>query len=68
MTIKEKNLAKLRKSVIPMNFVKKNEGVWDHSKWEEFCKNLKVKGYTPIDQDQVGLILEEKKAAYLAKN
>jgi len=67
MTKKEKNLARLRKCAIPMNFVKKNDGVWDHDRWEEFCKSLKKKGYTPIDEDQVGLVLEEKKTVYLAK-
>ena len=67
MTKKEKNLARLRKGAIPMNFVKKNDGVWDHAQWEEFCASLKGKGYTAIDMDQVGILLEDKKAAYLAK-
>jgi len=65
--MEEKNLKKLRRTAIPMNFVKKVNGVWDHNQWEQFCGTLEDKGYTPIDLDQVGLLLEEKKAAYLAK-
>ena len=63
----EVNLKKLAKSCIPMNFVKKNNGEWDHSAWVDFCSSLEAKGYTPIDFDQVGLILEKKKADFLAK-
>jgi len=60
------NLGKLRKSNILMNFVKKNNGCWDHQGWVGLCDYLKEKGYTPIDFDQVGLILEEKKVAFLS--
>ena len=67
MTITEINLKKLKKTVIPINFVKKYNGSWNHEQWLEFCQSLEEKGYTPIDFDQVGLILEEKKASYLAK-
>ena len=55
----EKNLKKLKKTGIPMNFVKKVNGVWDHDMWLEFCDTLDKKGYTPIDFDQVGILLEE---------
>ncbi len=68
MTKKEENLKKLSSKVIPMNFVKKCEGRWTHSDWEVFCSSLKEKGYTPIDFDQVGLLLEEKRTIYLEKN
>lgn len=61
----ETNLKRLAKTVIPMNFVKKNEGCWDHAKWLAFLEYLKERGYFPIDTDQVGLILESKKAKYL---
>ena len=61
----ETNLKKLAKSPIPMNFVKKNEGAWDHEKWLAFLEYLKGKNYFPIDTDRVGLLLEEKKAKYL---
>ena len=67
MTTEEVNLKKLRKTVIPINFVKKNNGAWNHEQWLEFCETLQNKGYTPIDFDQVGLLLEKKKADYLAK-
>lgn len=62
---KEKNLKALKKTVILTNFVKKNNGSWDHSMWEELCASI-AKKYSPIDFDQVGLLLEDKKAAYCA--
>lgn len=64
MTAKE-NLSKLKKSSLPMTFVKKQKGNWDHQEWLNFCSQLKEKGYDPIDLDQVGLILEEKKKKFL---
>ena len=60
------NLKKLRKSPIPMNFVKKQKGEWNHQDWLNFLEYLKGKNYFPIDTDRVGLLLEEKKAQYLA--
>ena len=68
MPTAEANLKKLRKTVIPINFVKKHNGIWNHDQWLDFCQTLESKGYTPIDFDQVGLLLEEKKVAYLTKN
>lgn len=59
------NLKKLRKSPIPMNFVKKQKGAWNHQNWLDFLKNLEEKQYFPIDTDKVGLLLEEKKRQYL---
>ena len=67
MATADANLKKLRKTVIPINFVKKNNGAWNHEQWLEFCEMLQNKGYTPIDFDQVGLLLERKKVDYLAK-
>ena len=63
----ESNLKKLTKSPIPMNFVKKHNASWNHQDWLEFLDNLKEKGYFPIDTDKVGLLLEEKKAQYIAQ-
>jgi hypothetical protein len=62
----QQNLKKLIKTPILMNFVKKHEGVWNHSDWENLLAQLKEKGYSPIDADQLGLKLEEKKELYLA--
>ena len=62
----EANLKKLRKSPIATNFVKKHQGSWNHQDWLDFLDYLKARGYTPIDADSVGLLLEEKKAIYLA--
>ena len=63
----EANLKKLKKTVLPINFVKKNNGSWNHEQWLEFCRKLEDKGYTPIDFDEVGLLLENKKRNYLSK-
>jgi len=62
----EANLKKLRRSPIAMNFVKRHKGSWNHQDWLGFLDFLKEKGYTPIDADCVGLLLEDKKAQYLA--
>lgn len=64
---KETNLKKLAKTSLLMNFVKKNDGKWNHAQWLELIASLEKKGYKPIDTDQVGLMLEEKKEFYLAK-
>ncbi len=68
MSKKDDNLKKLAKTTIPMNFVKKHKGYWEHHDWVKFCDTLKGKGYNPIDFDQVGLLLEKKKSAFLAKS
>ena len=60
----ESNLKKLTKSPIPMNFVKKHNATWNHQDWLVFCASLEEKGYTPIDLDQVGLLLEKAKSEY----
>lgn len=65
-TVKEKNLQKLAKTVVLTNFVKKNNGTWNHKQWEALCASI-AKKYSPINFDQVGIVLEQKKAAYLAK-
>ena len=63
---KEANLKKLSKTAVLANFVKKNNGKWGHAEWEALCAKIAEK-YSPIDLDQVGVLLEKKKAAYWAK-
>ena len=63
----DENLARLAASTIPMTFVRKHEGVWDHELWLAFLDMIQKKGYSPIDADRAGLILEEAKARYLAE-
>lgn len=63
----EDNLKRLAKSSIPMNFVKKHNGAWNHEDWLCFLTELQEKGYDPIDPDRVGLLLEAKKAAFLSR-
>lgn len=65
MKTPEENLKKLARTSIPKTFVVKNDADWNHQKWLEFCAYLEEKGYAPIDFDQVGLLLEKKKAEYL---
>jgi hypothetical protein len=67
MSDKEKNLKKLSRTPILMNFVKKNDACWDHDQWVELCATLEAKGYKPIDFNEVGTLLEKKKETYLAK-
>ena len=62
----EANLKKLKRSPIAMNFVKRHKGAGNHQDWLGFLDFLKEKGYDPINADNVGLLLEEKKAQYLA--
>ena len=65
----KKAITSLRKTAIPMNFVKNNNGEWDHSKWEEFITSLKEKGYVINSQEDlnaIGLLLEDKKEAFFA--
>jgi len=65
-TKEDTNLKKLAKTPIVMNFVKKKNASWNHQDWLDFLAYLKEKGYDPISPDQVGLLLEERKAQYLA--
>jgi hypothetical protein len=67
MKTQKENFKKLSRTNILTNFVKSNNGSWDHQKWEELLALLKEKGYSPIDPDKVGLLLEAKKAAYWEK-
>ena len=62
--IEEDNLKKLAASKLVTDFVKKNNGEWNHQKWLDFCAFLEQKGYCPINLDQVGLLLEKKKAEF----
>ena len=62
---KEKNLSRLSHSSIPIDFIKRVNGVWNHNQWEDFCRMLDQNGYTPIDLDMVGLLMEKKKAEFL---
>jgi hypothetical protein len=63
----ETNLKKLSRTKMPMNFVSRNKGEWNHDNWLSFCSLLEEKGYTPIDFDAVGALLETKKVVYLNK-
>lgn len=62
--IEDDNLKKLAATKLVTDFVKKNNGEWDHQKWLDFCAFIEQKGYTPVNLDQVGLLLEKKKAEF----
>ena len=62
----EKNLNRLSRTAIIMNFVKSKSGSWNHQEWLEFLSEVKRHGYDPIDPEQLGLLLEERKAQYLS--
>lgn len=62
--IEDDNLKKLAATKLVTDFVKKNNGEWNHQKWLDFCAFIEQKGYTPINLDQVGLLLEKKKAEF----
>ena len=45
--MEEKILKKLARTNILMNFVKKNDGNWDHQAWLNLCANLEKKELYP---------------------
>jgi hypothetical protein len=57
------NLKRLAKSQILDDFIERTDCCWNHQAWLDLCAEIEAKGYAPIDFDQVGLILEDKKAA-----
>ena len=63
----EENIKRFAKTSLAMNFVKAHNGSWNHTDWLNFLRELEEKGYFPIDTDRVGLILEDKKKAFIAK-
>jgi hypothetical protein len=62
--VKAANLARLANSGLLDAFVTENKGLWDHGKWLDLCDEISRRDFTPIDYDQVGLVLEKKKAEY----
>ena len=63
----EENIKRFAKTALATNFVKAHNGSWNHTDWLNFLREIEEKGYFPIDTDRVGLILEDKKKAFLAK-
>ena len=63
----EENIKRFVKTPLAMNFVKAHNGSWNHEDWLNFIREVKEKGYYPIDFDRVGLILEDKKKAFFSK-
>lgn len=63
-SIAEMNMTRLSKTDLPRRFVEEHHGEWNHSDWLQFCASLEEQGFTPIDLDQVGLLLEKNKWEY----
>ena len=63
----EENIKRFAKTSLAMNFVKAHNGSWNHEDWLNFIREVKDKGYYPIDFDRVGLILEDKKKTFFSK-
>jgi len=63
-SLAEMNLTRLSNTTLAKDFVIAHHGEWNHRDWLEFCASLEQKGYTPIDLDRVGLLLEKEKAEY----
>ena len=61
----EGNMEKLIKSGILEIFVIENKASWDHQEWLNLCGEISMSDFYPVDFDQVGLLLEREKAAYL---
>jgi hypothetical protein len=60
------NLKRLARTAIIMNFVKSKNGFWNHQDWLTFLFEVKKQGFDPIDTDQLGLLLEERRAQYFS--
>jgi len=63
-TIAEANLIRLTKTTLVEDFVLAHHGSWNHQDWLDFCSRIEERGFTPVDLDKVGLLLEQKKAEY----
>lgn len=62
----KKGLAELKRTGVLMTFVKQNNGSWNHAEWLELVDKVKAKGYE-CDSDELGVLLEQKKEEYWAK-
>ena len=66
--IEAANLKKLAGTTTLINFIKRNNGCWNHEQWLELVEKIQSDGkYMPINFDEVGRVLEEKKQKYLSQ-
>jgi hypothetical protein len=59
------NLKRLAALSLLPDFVRKHNAEWDHYAWLQFQQKLEEEGYTPINIEDVGQLLEEKRAEFL---
>ena len=55
------NFDRLRKTNIPYDFVKEHSGEWNHQDWIYFCSQIYDAGYSPVNLDRLGSLLESLK-------
>jgi hypothetical protein len=55
------NFNRLRRTDIPLNFVREHNGAWSHQDWLDFCKQITDAGYHPMHLDKLGSLLESLK-------
>ncbi len=60
------DMERLAKSGKLEDFVRRNNGSWDHQKWLTLCEEISLEGYEPIDYDQVGILIEQYKTVYFS--
>jgi hypothetical protein len=56
-------LERLKSSSVLKNFVRKQNGQWNHVQWEGFLSEAKASGYA-LPAEVVGAALEDEKALY----
>lgn len=60
----EKNLKKLKYIRILEDFVRENNGFWNHEKWLDLCEEISLYYLEPIDYNMVGLMLEDERRKF----
>jgi hypothetical protein len=62
----ELETTKLKDSGMPADFVMRKNGTWNHLDWLEFLARVRIAGHTMLSDHEVGQVLEEEKAKFLA--
>ena len=65
-TVFFKNLVKLKRTRALENFVEKYCGQWNHQQWLRLCDLIQLV-LGPVDPEEMGQLLEEKKREYFQK-
>ncbi len=57
---------RLQRSGMLGGFVRQKHAMWNHQDWLEFLGRVRGAGYTTLPEPEVGRLLEEEKARFLA--